>query len=117
MKKKSVFSANTLKALGILSVGVLFLCPQSHAEIGESLVLCKRQKTVRTLRIEKGADDKCKAIYTKQGLDQVIGTSQKEEACEEIIAGVRKNLEEGGKWACREVKEARVSTVTVDEEE
>ena len=117
MNKKSVFSAKNIKALGSIAVGVLFLSPLAHADIGESLVLCKRDKTVRTLRIEKGIDDKCKAIYTKQGLDQVMGSSQKSEACEEIVASIRKNLEEGGKWTCREVKEARVSKVNTNTEE
>ncbi|MEK2687805.1 hypothetical protein [Bdellovibrio sp. GT3] len=74
------------------------------------MVLCKHNKTVRTLRVEQGSDEKCKAIYTKQGVDQTIGSATNVGSCEEIVAGVRKTLEEA-KWNCRDVKEARSSTV------
>ncbi|MNT84534.1 hypothetical protein D3C72_2245580 [compost metagenome] len=69
---------------------------------------------VRTLRIEKDTD-KCRAIYTKQGVDSVIGSGQYNQSCEEFISSVRKNLEEG-KWQCREIKEARTSAVNTGAE-
>ena len=47
---------------------VFLFSPMSYADMGESLVLCKHNKNVRTLRVEMGADQKCRAIYTKQGV-------------------------------------------------
>jgi hypothetical protein len=98
-----------LKALPIGLIAVLFFSSSSNAEIGDSLILCKHNKMVRTLRIEKGSE-KCTAIYTKQGVDSVIGSGQYQQSCEDVVTGVRKNLEEA-KWQCREVKEARTSAV------
>ena len=94
---------------------VFLFSPMSFADMGESLVLCKNKKTVRTLRVEMGADQKCRAIYTKQGVDETIGASGAHEACVEYISSVRKNLEEA-QWNCREIKEARISSVLVGAE-
>lgn len=92
---------------------VLFFSFLAKPEMGEAFVLCKNEKTVRTLRIEEAEDSRCKAFYTKQGVDQVIGSSQSKEACEEFVNSVRKNLEEA-KWSCRDIKESRVSDVSGD---
>lgn len=94
----------------LIAFMVLLFSSFASADLGESLVLCKHNKTVRTLRMEMGQDQKCKAIYTKQGVDETIGSAQNPNSCVEILANVRKNLEEA-KWNCREVKEARTSTV------
>lgn len=98
------------KALVAVAMPVLFFSSLAYADIGDAMVLCKHNKTVRTLRVETGSDSKCKAIYTKQGVDQTIGSSGDVNTCSEVIAGVRKTLEEA-KWNCRDVKEARSSTV------
>lgn len=103
--KKSMITA----ALVILGTSSAF------AGLENSLVLCRNQKNVRTLRVEMGEDQKCRAIYTKQGVDETIGSGQITGSCEEYISNVRKNLEEA-KWNCREVKEARTSTVIRDAE-
>ena len=98
------------KALLVSMTAVLFFSSPAWSEIGDALVLCKHNKTVRTLRIEIDAEKKCRAIYTKQGVDETIGSGQYLNSCEAIVGGVRKNLEEA-KWNCREVKEARSSSV------
>ncbi|MBO9666937.1 MAG: hypothetical protein J7501_09005 [Bdellovibrio sp.] len=111
MKRDQITVENCRKALVALSIPVLFFSSVAKAELGEALVLCKHNKNVRTLRIEMGSDQKCKAIYTKQGIDQTIGSAQYLNSCTEIVAGVRKTLEEA-KWSCRDVKEARTSSVS-----
>lgn len=111
MKKNQNSLMQNSKALLSISMMVLFFSSVSHAELGESFILCKSNKNVRTLRVEVGSDQKCRAVYTKQGVDEVIGASTGTAACAEIIANVRKNLEEG-KWNCRDVKESRTSAVT-----
>lgn len=107
MKQEQILSIKSIKAL--LSATVLFFSSLAFAGIGDSVVLCKFNKTVRTLRVEKD-NAQCRAIYTKQGVDQIIGSGQYTESCVEFVSNVRKNLEEG-KWNCREVKEARMSNI------
>lgn len=99
------------KALLPLLGGVLFFSTFAQAGDDPGFILCKHDKIVRTLRIEKADDSRCKAIYTKQGVDQVIGSAQNESSCEGFVAGVKKNLEEAS-WRCREVKQSRVSDLS-----
>lgn len=95
-------------------VGLSLAGSLAQADIGDAFVLCKHDKMVRTLRVDHISDSQCKAVYTKQGVDQVIGASQMGESCNEYLTKVRKNLEDG-KWACRDVKESRVSNLGADE--
>lgn len=73
-------------------------------------VICKNEKSVRTLRTDKSSAG-CRAIYTKQGMDQVVGSSMRDNGCESIIEGIRKTLE-ASVWKCRDVKEAVVSNLS-----
>jgi len=83
---------------------------QAQAEDVDSSVICRLRKEVRTLRIEKVEGGKCKAIYTKTGVDQNIGIASSGSSCTEILRKVRVNLEAAA-WKCREVKESRVSNL------
>lgn len=103
------------EALFSVTMTVLFFSSFAFAGVGDSFILCKNNKSVRTLRVEMDEDSKCRAIYTKQGVDEMIGAAQYSNSCVEIISKVRKKLEEG-KWLCRDVKEARVSTIFSGEE-
>ena len=94
-----------------LSVIIVMAGLQVHAEASHGVdlsVLCKLRKEVRTLRIEKLSDGKCKTIYTKLGKDQDIGSAQSENSCTNILQKVRVNLEASA-WKFREVKDSRVS--------
>ncbi len=91
--------------LAILHLGTLSFAAE---QIAGGLILCKLHKNVRTLRVEVDKNKICTTLYTKQGVDEVIGSGQKHQSCFEIIGKVRKNLEDGG-WTCRDVKEARTS--------
>ena len=94
----------------ILCVVSLTLLPSAFATEGqgEKLLLCKLNRTVRTLRVEIDDGSLCKTIYTKQGVDDEIGSGQHKQSCFNIVGNVRKNLEEGG-WKCREVQRAQSS--------
>ena len=74
-------------------------------------IICKNDKQVRTLRTDKATDGGCRAVYTKQGVDQVVGSSVRKNGCETILENIRKNLE-GNVWKCKDVKEAAVSNLT-----
>jgi hypothetical protein len=93
----------------VLKIFVLFLSFLSaKAAISDvTYVLCKNQKTVRTLRIEK-TSGKCQTIYTKNGLDQVIASGYNPTSCQKFLDDVQGNLIKAG-WKCREPKESAVS--------
>lgn len=78
----------------------------------ENLIICKHDKAVRTLRIEAKKNQlRCKAFYTKDGIDQNIGSSMKIEACFDYLKKVRVNLEKAN-WQCKEVKGSTASNLT-----
>ncbi|MGZ3774705.1 MAG: hypothetical protein ACXVCY_10335 [Pseudobdellovibrionaceae bacterium] len=115
MKRERNLLAIIYKALFSFLITVLFFSPEVFAELGDSFILCKNNKSVRTLRVEMNNEGKCQAVYTKQGVDEIIGVAQDKNACFEIISNVRKKIEEK-KWVCREVKDARVSNIMADTE-
>lgn len=84
----------------------------SYAEVKspELSVICRLQKNVRTLRVEKVSDGNCRTIYTKAGQDQNIGNAQSAQSCEDILNKVRDVLEKAN-WKCKEVQESRVSNL------
>ncbi len=107
---KAVFKFD-LKRISILTVLVAGVFAQAEIKQDvEQSVICRLRKEVRTLRVEKAEDGKCKAIYTKTGQDQNIGIASNEASCTEIVRKVRVNLE-AADWKCREVKESRVSNL------
>lgn len=81
------------------------------AEISNGYTLCKLDKEVRTLRMDKESKDgKCLAVYTKNGKDQTEGEAINPSSCEEILGRIRTTLEGAG-WKCRTVKESSISYV------
>jgi hypothetical protein len=74
-------------------------------------IICRNEKQVRTLRSDKTSEGGCRAVYTKQGVDQVVGSSMRPAGCETILGGIRKTLE-GNVWKCKDVKEAEVSNLS-----
>jgi hypothetical protein len=72
-------------------------------------VFCKNQKTVRTIRVEKGEGaGGCKAVYTKRGADKIIGISKYKGSCGVYVDNVRKRLEQGS-WNCRNILKSDIS--------
>jgi hypothetical protein len=91
----------------VLLFCLCFICGTSFA----NTVICKNEKSVRTLRSDKTTDGGCRAIYTKQGVDQVVGSSMRTGGCDSILDGIRKTLE-SSVWKCKDVKEAVVSDLS-----
>lgn len=94
------------------TVLMIFAGTLSLAEVRnpEYSVICRLQKRVRTLRVEKINDGTCRTVYTKAGQDQNIGNAQFSASCQDILNKVREVLEKAD-WKCREVKESRVSNL------
>lgn len=112
MKQDQVYKKTLIKALLPTAVMVLFFSSFSNAALSKELILCKNQKTVRTIRVEVDkSNNACKTIYTKSGIDSVVGSGQYPQSCEQFADNVRKNLETAN-WDCRQVQEAKSSTIT-----
>jgi hypothetical protein len=75
----------------------------------DQYVLCRLQKNVRTIRIEKSDAGVCRTMYTKSGLDSLIGEGRNFNSCKEYLASVRGNLEKAA-WKCRDISKTAVST-------
>lgn len=88
-------------------IGVVLLAPS----LWGITIICKNEKSVRTLRTDRTANGGCQAIYTKQGQDQIVGASQRSPHCDSVLEGIRKTLE-ASIWKCRDVKEADVSKLS-----
>lgn len=115
MKQEKIpFFAFSHKGSGFRAF-VFFFCPMLAVLCLGSVsraatIICKNEKSVRTLRTDKTSQG-CQAVYTKQGVDQVVGSSMRENGCDSIIEGIRKTLE-GSVWKCRDIKEAVVSNLS-----
>lgn len=73
-------------------------------------VLCKHEKTVRTIRItpEKAAPNDCQVTYSKSGVDAVVGQSRSLSSCRSILKNIQENLE-SSKWNCKQIDSAKIS--------
>ena len=71
-------------------------------------IMCRNGKEVRTIRVEKKGRG-CRALYTKNGVDQVVGKSATSEICQKVAGRIKVNLENGD-WKCKDVNQARVSS-------
>jgi hypothetical protein len=92
---------------GLKYILILATLISSSAFAETPYVICKNQKTVRTLRIDKVAG-KCQTVYTKNGQDQVIGSGMNPSSCKKFLEDVSENLTKSG-WKCREPKDSQVS--------
>jgi hypothetical protein len=73
-------------------------------------ILCKNQKTVRTIRIENAnSDKKCVAWYTKAGVDKEVCRAQSAANCLKIVDNIKMNLE-AANWKCKEVGKVRITS-------
>jgi len=86
---------------------VLAADPAQDQPPSEYFLICRNEKTVRTLRVEK-TQQRCNSVYTKNGQDQTIGSALKTYVCIEVVNKVKETLENAG-WKCKQVKEGLVS--------
>ena len=70
-------------------------------------VICRNDKVVRTIRVDTSGE-KCKAIYSKDGKEDIVAKSGTAEKCFEVANQIRTNLEKSV-WKCKDVEADRVS--------
>lgn len=82
---------------------------EAAIEKSEAYVMCRSQKTVRTIRVEIDKDKKeCRTVYTKGGIDKEVGNAKNTNSCVGFMKNIRTNLE-GASWNCREVPSAQIT--------
>ena len=92
----------------LLSTTFAFAQFETSYEKFEDYVLCKNAKHVRTLRINREAENgHCKTLYTKAGVDRVVGQGQSIYTCQHFLKNVRTNLEKA-QWKCEEINQVRI---------
>jgi hypothetical protein len=92
----------------LLFVALAFVSPWASA----NTILCRNNdKAVRTLRSDKTPDGGCRAVYTKQGIDQVVGSSTRDNGCDSILTTIRGTLESSS-WKCKDLKSSLVTTLS-----
>src|SRR5688500_16686767 len=91
--------------LGLKYIIVYFSVITANAAVSDTPyahVICKNQKIVRTIRVEKG-EGKCETVYTKNGQDQIIASGNFPTSCKKFMMDVQDNLTKAG-WKCRETQ-------------
>lgn len=87
----------------------------AFAQQGQNtIVICKLDKQVRTLRIQKNAENKNVLLYRKYTKDQDLGQFQFLKSALQVMREVQQNLENSN-WECREVQQAKISDMTSEE--
>lgn len=87
---------------------------QAIVEKPEVYVLCKNSKIVRSIRIFENdeGENKCVTLYTKAGVDRVVGKGRNFSSCRSVLNNIRGNLE-SATWTCRDI--TAKSKITVSE--
>ncbi len=98
--------------LKIFAYSLLLLPLGSSAEgavENQGYVMCRSQKVVRTIRVV--ADEEgCQTVYTKAGIDRIVGNAKSRNSCVDVMKNIRGNLE-GASWKCKDISTATFSEV------
>ncbi len=93
----------------------LFIFQFSVAETA-TYVLCRSDKTVRTVRIEDHeTDGVCRTKYTKLGVEQTVAVSKSKKSCNTVLDNIRSNLEKAS-WSCKDISSSKISQDKVKSE-
>jgi hypothetical protein len=84
---------------------------EASIQESESLVVCKNNRVVRTIRVNNEKDGSCRTIYTKFGVDRVVGNAKYKTSCLQFLNNIKTNLE-GASWSCREVANSKTAVVS-----
>ncbi len=93
---------------GIISSTLAF------AEDKPNFLICRNQKNLRIVRIEKeAAGPHCVAKYAKSGISKEVGRALNINSCIKIMENIKINLEKSS-WKCKETTNTTI-TSTVGE--
>ena len=91
-------------------VGISIVANAAEDQKASAFVLCKNQKNVRTIRVMPDQkQDNCTITYSREGVDEVVGSNRSISSCKSILKNIQENLE-SSKWSCRSVQSAQVTT-------
>lgn len=99
----------------VISMAVpLFVSADQVVEVQNKVYyLCKNRKEARTIRVHVDEHGQCNALYSKAGVEKVVGTGKMVSSCENILNNIKNNLEKSD-WACRDISATRI-TASVEE--
>ncbi len=66
--------------------------------------MCKNKKTVRTIRVVQN-ENRCVTMYSKGGIDKVVGAGKFGSTCDTVLRNIKMNLERAA-WTCKETTAA-----------
>lgn len=104
----------TGKLIGALFFLLLLASTADAAKHRQTYVMCRNKKIVRTIRVEMGSNTEanCETLYTKAGVDRVVGNGVNKESCERVVNNIRGNLEAAA-WKCRDISaKSNISVAT-----
>ncbi|MGE0764586.1 MAG: hypothetical protein AB7N80_15025 [Bdellovibrionales bacterium] len=96
--------------LCFLALVLPFISAAEGAVGNAAYVMCRSQKTVRTIRVIEGGET-CTTIYTKAGIDKIVGNGKNRQSCHDVMKNIRTNLE-GAAWKCKDISSSRVTEET-----
>jgi hypothetical protein len=92
-----------LKNYGVV-VGFFLISLSGHAANSNKMVICKNQKTVRTVRIwVDPATQFCVTSYSKMGVEKEVGRAQTMASCEKVMSNIKTNLISAS-WQCKDIE-------------
>jgi hypothetical protein len=102
-----------LGVLGLVMMSVVMTLAVAHAGLDQkasAFVLCKNQKSVRTIRVMPDSDQSnCTITYGKNGVEEIVGANRSLKTCKSILQSIRYNLQSSS-WNCREISSATVTS-------
>jgi hypothetical protein len=101
-----------LLGCALMVFGLLFGHPAHSAtdQATSQFVLCKHEKSVRSLRIlPDGNKGGYTVTYSKGGSEEVVGSNRSLSVSETILQGIESKLKATA-WSCRQVSKANIAT-------
>lgn len=77
-------------------------------------VMCKNRKIVRTIRVEANEKGACKTIYTKAGVDRIVGNGIRVNSCIGYLKNIEGNLGKAS-WKCKDVTSSAKISIPKEE--
>jgi hypothetical protein len=99
--------------IAFLTFCLFALSPKTMADDVRKMVLCKKEKEVRTIRVEKDLRDNVGWVttYSKGGVDKINGECLNPVSCDDVLLRVQKSIEGVG-WKCKEVHSAGIERIS-----